>query len=58
VTDRLILAYSLLALMAVAGGILVWRAVYFSRARVYSREQARRRKQSDQHLPDKGGRGV
>ena len=51
-TDRLILAYSLLALLAMAGAALVWRAVYYSRDRVCSREEARRWKQSDRSAPD------
>lgn len=57
-TDRVIVAYGLIALLAVVGAALVWRAVYYSCERVYSREQARRLKQPERNRPDKADADV
>lgn len=45
-TDRLLVAYGLMVLLAVAAGAAIWWTVHYSPRRVYDRRIARERKEA------------
>jgi type II secretory pathway component PulJ len=55
-TDRLLLAYSLIALLALAGAAIIAWKVYHSRSRTHARQRARMNKRHRQRAAQDAAR--